>query len=42
MELSHRLGKRTSAVLGLFGHSPIEVHSIVKRACDIRSRYIHG
>ena len=41
-ELSHRLGERAAALLGIFNFPPLEVYNTIKRAYNIRSAFIHG
>ena len=41
-ELAHRLSQRVARTLSLLGHKPLEVYNIIKRAYDIRSKFIHG
>ena len=42
MELSHRLGQRAAALLGLFGQNALEVYKSLVRAYEVRSVFIHG
>jgi len=41
-ELSHRLAQRVAKVLSRLGNNPMEVYHTLKRAYDIRSKYVHG
>jgi hypothetical protein len=41
-ELSHRLVQRTIALLRCFGWAPLEMRDHLRKAYDVRSRYVHG
>lgn len=41
-ELSHRLAQRVAKLLSFFEEEPIKVYRTVKKAYNIRSRFVHG
>ncbi len=41
-ELARTLAQRVASLLQHFGLNPVEVYNKMKRAYDIRSRYVHG
>jgi len=41
-ELSHRLAQRVAKLLSFFEEEPIKVYKVVKKAYNIRSRFVHG
>ncbi len=41
-ELEHRLGQRVARILGTIGENPLEVFNTLKRAYDLRSKFVHG
>ena len=41
-EISFRFTQRVVALLRCFGWTPLETRAILKRAYDVRSKYVHG